>query len=200
MSPIIGVVLMVMITLLISSIFAAQASMFAASLDEKEQLFDEQVTTLSGNPWSGSRGDLVRLSNNKAGATDVTYRVNFTINPGSDAVGDSLDSIYLEVTTGSPDMFSNTELADLELAGIDGGSDGTIDLYITSDANGWNVRNGGTALEIAFGTNYSNRANDSVILVFEGVDNPKNAGTYDLYAETSDGDGNRHNGTITIVD
>lgn len=189
---------MVALTLMLASVFAVGTSTFGEGLNDAESSFDE-VTTVSANPWSGSRGDLVRVSNTKAGATDVTYRVNFTIESGSDTIGNSLDSVYLEVTTGSPDMFSNTSQSDVVKVAIDEDSDGSIDQDITSGVDGWSVLNGGTALEIETSTGYSASADDSVIVIFEGVDNPQTAGSYDLRAQTS-GDGNWHYGTITITE
>jgi flagellin-like protein len=197
-SPVIGVLLIIVITILLASIFAVEGLRFGEDLGGKERQFEDAVETMSGNPWSGNRGDLVRVTNNRAGVTDVTYRVNFTIRPGSDTVGNSLNSVYLEVTTGSPDMFSNTELADLKRVGVDEGSDGTIDQYITDDVDSWQIQNGGAALKIGFsGSAYTASPDDSVIVIFEGVENPSDAGEYDLRAETS-GDGNWHYGTVTI--
>jgi len=198
LSPVIGVLLMIVITILLASIFAVETLTFGEDLDERDGQFEGAVETMSGNPWSGERGDLVRVANNRAGATDVTYRVNFTIRPGSNTIGNSLNSVYLEVTTGSPAMFSNTELADLKRVGVDEGSDGTIDQYITDDVDSWQIQNDGTALKIGFsGSAYTASPNDSVIVIFNGVENPSDAGEYDLRAETS-GDGNWHYGTITI--
>lgn len=199
----IGVVLMVALTLVLASVFAAGVGTFGEGLNDAERQYDaaatnDETTTITGNPWSGSRGDLIRISDTRAGATDVTYRVNFTIKPDSGAVGDSVESIYLEVTTGSPDMFSSTELADLDMAGIDEGSDGTIDQHISDDAEGWSVQESGSALEIGFSTDYTVGANDSIIIIFDGVSNPETAGEYDVFVETSDG--TRHDGTITIVE
>jgi len=189
---------MIVITILLASIFAVETLTFGEDLDERDGQFEGAVETMSGNPWSGERGDLVRVANNRAGATDVTYRVNFTIRPGSNTIGNSLNSVYLEVTTGSPAMFSNTELADLKWVGVDEGSDGTIDQYITDDVDSWQIQNDGTALKIGFsGSAYTASPNDSVIVIFNGVENPSDAGEYDLRAETS-GDGNWHYGTITI--
>ncbi|PSQ09183.1 hypothetical protein BRC93_13510 [Halobacteriales archaeon QS_5_70_15] len=198
LSPVIGVLLMIVITILLASIFAVETLTFGEDLDERDGQFEGAVETMSGNPWSGERGDLVRVANNRAGATDVTYRVNFTIRPGSNTIGNSLNSVYLEVTTGSPAMFSNTELADLKWVGVDEGSDGTIDQYITDDVDSWQIQNDGTALKIGFsGSAYTASPNDSVVVIFDGVENPSDAGEYDLRAETS-GDGNWHYGTITI--
>lgn len=202
LSPVVGVALMIVVVLLLSATIASGMLQFGTDLGEKEPQYDRAVgtaATVAGNPWSGEQGDLVRLSNTRAGATDVTYRVNFTIEPGSDTIGNSLNSVYLEVTTGSPDVFSATSQPDLDRVVVDENSDGSIDLDITHDVDGWQVKNGGTALKIGFtGAAYTPSERDSIIVVFEGAKNPDSPGTYDLRAETS-GDGNWHYGTISIT-
>jgi flagellin-like protein len=203
-SPVLGVLLMVALTLVLAAVFASGALTAGEGLGEKRDQFDEAVgqtpvSTAMGNPWAGDRGDLIRPANNRAGATDVEYRVNFTIEPGSDTIGNSLNSVYIEVTTGSPPMFASTAREDLQRVVVDKGSDGTADQEITGDVNGWTVQNGGTALKIEFtGAAYTPQADDSIIVEFDGVDNPDTAGSYDLRAQTS-GDGNWHTGTISIV-
>lgn len=197
-SPVIGVTLMIVLTVILASTIAAGFLTFDAGLEEKTGQFETEVATASTNPWTGESGDLVRVSDNRAGATDVRYRINFTIQSGSDTVDNSLNSVKLDVTTGSPDMFSGTGQANLDRIVIDNGSDGTVDRDITSDVNGWTVENGGSTLKIELQGAYTASANDSVIAVFDGVDNPTSPGTYDLQAQTS-GDGNVHSGTITIV-
>lgn len=188
-SPIIGVALMVILTVLIASVLATGVLPMGNDLDEHQPI----------NPWSGTPGDLVRVSDQSAGATDVRYRVNFNIKSGSDTIGNSLNSVVLEVTTDSPDMFSPTGQANLEKVGIDEGSDGTIDRTISSDVDGWNVQNGGSKLKISFtGSAYSASAGDSIILIFDGVTNPADPGSYGVRAQTS-GDGNWHTGTIEII-
>lgn len=186
---------MVMLTLLLATVVAASMSSYQSKLKQPEV-----VPTESVNPWSGEIGDLIRLSDTEAGATDVRARINFTVNPGSDTIGNSLNSVYVEVTTSpSPDMFSETEQSDLQKVAVDEGSDGSIDRVITSDVNGWQVQNGGSAVKIELsGPAYTADAGDSIIVVFSDVDNPDDAGTYDLQAQTS-GDGNWHYGTITIT-
>jgi flagellin-like protein len=198
-SPVIGVVLMVVLTVMLASVFAAGFLTFDANLEQKSDQFENEVATASANPWSGESGDLVQISDSGAGASDVRYRINFTIRPGSNTIGNSLNSVKLDVTTGSPDMFSGTGQANLDRVAIDNGSDGSLDREITSDVNGWTVSNGGSTLKIELqGSAYSASANDSVIAVFDGVDNPTSPGTYNLEAVTS-GDGNTHTGTITIT-
>lgn len=191
-SPIIGVALMVILTVLLASVLATGVLPMGNDLDTGP--FDRAI-----NPWSGTRGDLVRVSDQSAGANDVRYRVNFNIKSGSDTIGNSLNSVVLDVTTGSPDMFSPTGQADIEKIGIDKGSDGSIDQVITPDVDGWNVQNGGSKLKIGFtGSAYSASAGDSIIIIFGGVTNPADPGTYDVRAQTS-GDGNWHTGTIEII-
>lgn len=201
-SPVIGVVLMVVLVLLLASVFATGALRFGEDLSEPSFSADSNdESALSGNPWSGSRGDLVQLSDTRAGATDVSYRVNFTIREDSDTIGNSLNSVYLEVTTSpTPDLFSGTARDDLVRVVVDENSTGSVDSEITGDVDGWNVENGGAALEIGFsGSAYTPSENDSIIVVFEGAKNPDTAGEYDLRAETS-GDGNWHYGTLSITD
>lgn len=200
-SPVVGVALMIVVVLLLSATIAAGVFDFGQGLAEREREYDRAASTVAGNPWSGDQGDLVRLSNAGAGATDVRYRVNFTIQPGSNTIGNSLNSVYLEVTTGSPDVFSATAQSDLDRVVVDENSDGTVDQEITHDVNGWQVKNGGTALKIGFsGSAYTNPSEgDSIVVVSEGAENPDSPGTYDLRAETS-GDGNWHDGTISITE
>lgn len=197
-SPTIGVLLMVVLTVVLASVFASGVLTVDGNLEEKTDQFEETVETASANPWSGESGDLVRISDNRAGATDVRYRINFKIKPGSDTDGNSLNSIKLKVITGSPDMFSGTGEANLEQVAVDYGSDGSIDDQITGDVDGWTVQDGGSTLKIGFsGSAYTANETDSVIATFDGVDNPESPGTYDVEAQTS-GDGNWHSGTITI--
>jgi len=207
-SPIIGVLLMVVLTVLLASVFAAGLGAFGDSVEQNERQFQETVAdasepveTVSGNPWGGERGDLIRPANDQAGATDVRYRVNFTIRQGSDTIGNSLNSIRLEVPTSTPDMFSNTSESDLERLVIDEESDGSVDRDITDDVtiSDWQISNNGSELKIEFdGSAYTPSANESIVMILHGVDNPESAGTYDMDAETS-GDSNIHDGSITIV-
>lgn len=205
-SPVIGVVLMVVLTVLLASVFAAGLGVFNDSIEQSDRQFQEAVArgtveTASVNPWGGDRGDLIQPANDQAGATDVRYRVNFTIRSGSDTIGNSLNSIRIEVPTATPNMFSNTSESDLERLVIDEGSDGSIDRDITDDVSisDWQISNGGSQLKIVFdGSAYTPSADESIVMILDGVDNPESAGTYDVDAETS-GDGNIHDGEITIV-
>jgi len=200
-SPVIGVVLMITLTLVLASTLAASLATFDADLQGKQDQFEERLgpQTVSTNPWEGEQGDLLRPANNAAGATGVAYRVNFTVEPGSNTIGNSLNSIELRMQNTSLDMFSNVTQSDVDLVAVDNDSDGDIDEVITSDVDGIDVSNGGSTVKIELsGSAYTPQADDSIVAEFDGVDNPVAPGDYDLEAQTS-GDGNWHNGTVTIV-
>jgi len=204
-SPVIGVLLMAVLTVLLASLFAAGVGSVVGPVDDSgvpdESEFPTAAddTTMAANPWAGDRGDLLRPGDPTAGAVDVEYRVNFTVRTGSNTIGNSLNSVYLEVTTDSPDMFSGTAMGDLQRVVVDTDGDGAYERDVTADADGWTVQNGGSALKIGFtGSAYTPDAGDTIVVEFDGVDNPDSAGTYDVRAQTS-GDGNWHFGTIEIT-
>lgn len=191
--------MMVVVTLLLASTFAVGVTTFSDGLDATN--YNETVSSTDGSPWSGTQGDLVRLSTTQAGATNVSVRLNFTIE-SEDTIDDSLESVYLEVKEEeeTPDVFSDTELADLDRVEIDEDSDGSIDQEITDDVDAWEVENDGSALEIGFGGSaYTASAGDSIIVVFGDAKNPESTGTYELRAETNGDDDNRHSGTVNIT-
>lgn len=190
---------MVGLTLLLASTIVATLAMADEEIDESEEALEGiGPETVTGNQWSGSLSDLVQLSDNEAGASGVRVRINFTVEPGSDTDGNSLNSVEVDVQTGSPDMFSGTGQADLERAVVDTDGDGTAETDIESDLNGWQVSNGGSTAKIEFsGSVYTADEGDSIIIVFGNVDNPPTAGTYDVRVQTS-GDGNWQSGTITV--
>ena len=208
MSPVIGVVLMIVITLLLASVVAAGVTSMGDELDAgsavptavpDESTVTETVETVATNRWFGSPGDLFRLSNNQAGATDVSMRVNFTIENGSNTIGNSLNSVKMTPNDSSLVMFDGAERSDLERIAVDEDADGVVDREITGDVNGWTVNDGGSTLKIELsGSAYSPDAGDSIVVEFGGVTNPPDAGTYALGAQTS-GDGNWQYGTITIT-
>ena len=143
--------------------------------------------------------DLVQVRDDTAGATNVEMEVNFRIEPGSPTIGNSLNSVEIDVGSGSPDMFSGTGQSDVVEMGVDTDGDGRIDDDIESDIDSWDVTDGGSTLTVGLGGSaYTNpQAGDTVILTVDGVDNPASPGTYDVRIQTS-GDGNWQNGTITV--
>lgn len=195
-SPILGTVLMVALTLLLASVIVAGLS-GSADLSEERETVGIEHDTATGNPWTGSLSDLIVLSNDEAGASGVRVRINFTVTSGSDTVGNSLNSVETKVQSGSP-MFSGTAQGDLSTAVVDTDGDGTGETDLESDLNGWTVSDGGSRLKIEFGGSaYTAAAGDAIIIVFGSVDNPTSPGTYTVEIQTS-GDGNWQTGDLTI--
>lgn len=195
-SPVLGTVLMVALTILLASVVSAGLISTGQTLEEPD--IQGPTETVSGNPWVGSLSDLVTLSDNTAGATDVRYRTNFTVQSGSDTVGNSLNSVQLRMDDTSLAIFADTGQSSLGTATVDTDGDGVGEQDISDDLNGWEVNNGGSEVKIKFGGEYTAEAGDSVIITFDDVDNPASAGTYGLEIQTS-GDGNWQNGSIEIV-
>lgn len=188
---------MVVLTILLASVVSAGLLSSGDRLDEPAL---ETVTeTASGTPWIGDLGGLIQPSDDTAGATDVRYRVNFTIADGSSTIGNSLNSVELRTKDSSPDMFSATSQSSLGKAYVDTDGDGDADQDISDDVDSWQVSNGGSSLKIGFGGEYTAQADHSIVITFEGVSNPDTAGSYTLEAQTS-GDGNWQQGTIEIFE
>lgn len=200
-SPVVGTVLMVALTLLLASVVTAGLVGVGDGLGDRAAEFERTVEatgTATGNPWIGSLGGLIQPADDDAGASDVRYRIHFDIDAGDPTVGNSLNSVEVRVVTGSTSMFAGTSQADLEKVTIDTDEDGAGDQDITADVNGWTVSDGGATLKIGFGGSaYTAQPDDSVIVIVDGVDNPTSPGTYDVEAQTS-GDGNWQTGQIDI--
>lgn len=164
---------------------------------------DKPVVRQSVTAGTGSLGavgsGLIWPADDRAGVTGVQYGVDFTIQPGSPTVGNSLNSIEIDVTTGSPALFSGTGTGDIALVGVDTDGDGAVEQDIESDVNAWTVSDGGSTLKIGFaGSAYTNpQAGETIVLRLNGVDNPTTAGGYGVQIQTS-GDGNWQTGTVDV--
>lgn len=145
---------------------------------------------------SGGPGDLLWLGDQTAGQSDVTMNVEFTIESGSSTVGNSLNSVEVEMDDTSLSMFSGTSWSDVATAGVDTNGDGTVDTNLTSDTDDWLVMDGGSHLKIEFGGSaYTNpQAGHTIIIEFGGVDTPP-VGVYSGDVQTS-GDGNYQDDTV----
>lgn len=135
--------------------------------------------------------------NSQPNKQNIFYLMNFTIEPNSDTIGNSLDSIDIEIDSSS-DIFSNTSKDDMSYVGVDKDGDGIPEKYIEDDIDEWVVQNGGSDLKIGFGGSYYTNTEEGDTILFELADstNPIK-GTYDVSIQTS-GDGNWHNDVIKI--
>lgn len=170
-SAVVGVALIVVLVVLLSSVIAG----FVLTYDE--QLQDPDIESEGVNPW-GDDDSLLAPEDPTAGAEDVRYRVLFEIKD-TDMEGDSLNELEISVTT-NDQMFQGTDKHDIETFEVEQ-TDGT-EIDIESDVNGWDIRNGGSELEIQLtGSEYPNPSTGDVItVILDGVDNPTDSGTYDI--------------------
>lgn len=144
----------------------------------------------------GRSGDLLWLGDQTAGRSDATMNVEFTVESGSSTVGNSLNSVEIEMANSSLSMFSGTGWSNVETASVDKDGDGTGDINLLSDKDDWIIMGGGSHLKIEFGGSvYTNvTAGDSIVISFDGVTTPP-VGAYSGEVQTS-GDGNYQTGTV----
>jgi flagellin-like protein len=178
-SPLVGAVLVIGITLLLASMFAAGAVRMADFGTERDV-----VTGLTGGGESGPgtaggtyRSELIWARDGSADAT-TTHVVNYTIAADSDTAGNSLNSIVIEYPDGSADVSDVDTRAEIETVGIDEDRDGTIDVDATDDVeccptdDGVKISDGGNTLTIELSGNYDLEAGDSLVVEYESVENP----------------------------
>ncbi|SDZ90194.1 flagellin N-terminal-like domain-containing protein [Haloplanus vescus] len=178
-SPIVGVALMVVITLLLASMFAVSALNLADFGTEREavaDLTDKNEGADAGGTESHA-GELIWPVDDGSGAT-TTHVVNYTIASDSDTAGNSLNSVTIEYADGSVDVSDVDERSDVTLVGIDGDRDGSVEDDATSDVeccppgDGVIVADGGNTLRIELTGNYNLAAGDALRVKYTAVTNP----------------------------
>jgi len=189
-SPVIGIALMIVIVVLLVSTIAGSLLAFGDSLEAPEI-----ESTAEAHPWDDD--PLLGPEDPIAGATDVRYRVYFEIKD-SDMAGDSLNEVRIFVDTGD-DMFSDTDQSNLETFEVET-VDGT-EKEISDDVSGWETSQGGSELLIKLqGEGHKEPSvGDTIVIIFDGVNNPVDPGTYDVEIELN-GDGDMQKGTLEIVE
>jgi hypothetical protein len=122
--------------------------------------------------------EVIEPRDRTAGATNVTYDVNATVDPnatGSGIVGDSLGGLMIDIeqVSDTDGMFDDVTVDDLEQLGLDKNGDGQIDEPVDLDEVTVNdVRDSGTTIEFDINTGPSVDAGDSVLFTFDNVSNP----------------------------
>lgn len=182
-SPLVGTVLVVIITLLLASMFAAGAvgiADFGTERDSVAELTDGSEIGV-GTAGGDYRAELIWARDDGADAT-TTHVVNYTIASDSDTAGNSLNSIVIEYPDGSADVSNVDTREEIITVGIDEDRDGTIDVDATDDVeccptdDGVKISDGGNTLTIELSGNYNLEAGDSLIVEYESVDNPAAGG------------------------
>ncbi len=152
------------------------------------------------NPW-GDDDALLVPEDQTAGAEDIRYRVLFEIQD-SDMEGDSLNEVRITVNGVDESMFTGVSKEDIETFEVEK-TDGTV-LEIEDDVeddDNWAIQEGGSELEMTLsGSGYPNPSTGDVItIIFDGVDNPNDPGTYDI-SVTLNQDGDTQSGELEIIE
>jgi len=183
-SPLVGSVLVIVITLLLASMFAAGAVEMADFGTERDLVagLTDGTGTGTGTASDGYRPELIWARDDGASET-TSHVVNYTIAPGSDTAGNSLNSIVVEYPDGSASVTDVDERVEIETVGIDEDRDGTIDVDATGDVeccppdDGVKVSDGGNTLTVELSGNYNLDGGDALVVEYEAVENP-GAGDY----------------------
>ncbi|WP_248897720.1 type IV pilin [Haloplanus halobius] len=208
-STVIGVTLVVVITLLLASMFAAgmvnmtdfgTERKLVGGLTDGDEAAPGDGAGAGGD--DGYRSELI-WARNESPLTTTNHVVNYTIADDSDTAGNSLNNVVIEYPDGSADVSAIGERDDIVMVGIDGDRDGTIETEATGDIeccptdDGVIIKDGGTTLRIELSGNYNLEGGDSLIVEYRATDNP---GTGD-YSVTVDVNGDvSDTGTLEIGD
>lgn len=195
-SSVIGVTLMLVIVVLLASVMAGMVFTFDNKLEEPD--LEDDGTSV--NPWSDDDA-LLAPEDPTAGAEDIRYRVVFEISD-TNIEGDSLNEVKVRVDDVDESMFSGVSKSDIETFEVEK-TDGTvIDIAddVEDDSN-WSLQEGGSELEMTLsGSGYTNPSTGDVMtIVFDGVDNPNDPGTYDISVTLNQGE-DKQTGTLEIIE
>lgn len=190
---------MLVIVILLASVMAGMFISFGGQLEEPDFGQNESNST-SLNPWD-DKDALLAPEDPVAGAEDVRYRVIFEIQD-SNMNGDSLNEVTVRVNGVSEGMFSGVTKSDIETFEVEK-TDGTV-LDISGDVeddSNWSLQEGGSELEMTLtGSGYPNPSTgDEITIIFDGVDNPNDPGTYDISVKLNQGVDDQ-SGTLEIIE
>jgi len=124
----------------------------------------------------------------------TSHRVNYTIDAGSDAAGNSLNSVEMRYSDGSANVSEVDDRSDVETVGIDEDLDGKIetdvrdspdDLECCAPSDGVIVSDDGNTLRLEFSGNYNLNEREAVIVEYSDVQNPSE-GNYSVTVDVND--------------
>ena len=182
-SPVIGVVMMVVVTILLASVFATnfisltdgerQDAKNAVGQVEERLSGDDRVVDHKGVRL---RGELAFAHDDTPGAT-TTHEVNWDVGTGdgSAEIGNSLNKVNV-VYSGSADV-SGVSASDV-LVYLNKDDDATIEANATDDVSGVSSGGGGTTLTITLTGNYDIEERDTIVVAYSNAQNPGSSGSY----------------------
>lgn len=172
-SPVVGVVLLVAITILLAGsmtfVFA-----FGDGLESPELATPTPEDGAAGADGTPS-GPLYAVDAS-AGAEGIEHAVLVEANATMD--GKELSDIKVDYGDSGGDPDGASSFDDITEVGVDTDGDGDIEVDLHDDLDGVNT-NDNSRIRVALDTTYELSAGDTVVVQFDGVDNPDAAGEYD---------------------
>ncbi|WP_430503856.1 archaellin/type IV pilin N-terminal domain-containing protein [Haloparvum sp. PAK95] len=172
-SPVVGTILMVVITILLASTLT-----FVVQFDTNDEMADDVVEGDLGTATpegDGLQSDLVVAENTTPGASDV---VHSTVIEVDEAAGVELDEITIDYPT-EVDL-ETSQQEDVLSFGIDTDADGELEESFSANNMGINTNDGDSRLTITKTTEYTLSEGDRVVLRVDSADNPDSAGEYNV--------------------
>ncbi|WP_311171220.1 type IV pilin N-terminal domain-containing protein [Halobellus ordinarius] len=176
-SPVVGAVLMIVLTLLLATVIAA-----GLSVDLPQSAANDVVEGDLGDD-AALQEDLVVAEDPTAGADDV---VHATVLNAEDAEGEELESVTVEYPKEAVDL-DTAKHEEILTVGVDTDADGDLEeTFGEGDISGVNTNDDDSVLTVTFETGYELRADDRVHLRYGAAENPDSAGEYDVSARVND--------------
>lgn len=182
-SPVVGVVLLLVITLLLAGTVGAFALGIDADRDTADDIAAGELGTDEPPADGGTatptplQDDLVVAENDTAGASGVVHST--VIEVGSGVNGTLLEEILVQYPKDVDlELSAHDELLTI---GIDTDADGELEAtFDESDVSGVNTNDDDSELTVTFETGTTLDTGDRVVLRYEGANNPDSAGEYDV--------------------
>lgn len=180
-SPVIGVVLMVVLTLLLASslTFLFSVDMEGEMADDivEGDVEDDEAADEGTESEDELRSDLVVAENETPGATGVVHSSVVGVEGAAET---TLDEITVDYPKSAVDLETQSHDEILTL-GVDTDADGTIErTFDSSDVSGVNTNDDDSVLTVTLDTGYTLSDGDRVKIRYGGADNPDAAGEYDV--------------------
>lgn len=191
-SPVVGTVLMVVITILLASTLT-----FVVQFDTNDEMAEDVAEGDLGTSTEAAeslQSDLVVAENTTPGASDV---VHSTVVEVDEAAGTELDELIVEYPQEEVDL-STSQHEDVLTIGVDTDSDGADEQSFDSDdISGIGTNNDNSRLTVTLDTGYTLSEGDRVTLRYEGADNPDSAGEYNVTVRLNDPE-QTNEGTLVV--
>lgn len=191
-SPVVGTVLMVVITILLASTLT-----FVVQFDTNDEIAEDVAEGDLGTATEEGvslQNDLVVAENTTPGASGV---VHSTVLEVDEAAGTTLDELIVDYPKEEVDL-STTQHEDVLTIGIDTDADGSFErTFDADDVSGVGTNDDDSRLTVTFDTGYTLSAGDRVTLRYDGADNPESAGEYNVTVTLNDPD-QTEDGTLVV--